>query len=114
MKTWTEQEIPIGEVGIEGWNLERVGDVGLYWKANSHGFEFIALNWTACRGEDPWTAPGLMVENLVSGVAHFDGIRHTYFGHQGYCNYPCATDIAKVFTRLRELEVEHCIEHREN
>jgi hypothetical protein len=112
---------PVKQEEIEklGWNFEEIDRGLLYWNADEdkgHGFNFAFLTFYS---EDD---NGAYLDNVVHGYAHWDGLRHLYFGakrdednptihdhltdQEGYIYYPGS--FIKLFTRLEEIQKEYC------
>lgn len=88
--------------------------VKLFWVPRDYkngGFDFFCAEFNsgpATEG-DCFLNPESTVDNLCSGIAFFDGVRHISWGDEkGYMNYPNMKTIAAVCEKLRELEVRLC------
>lgn len=117
-----KRELLLSSFDLAGWTTEMVGEYKLFFKVrpkDNPGFEFKVFRW--CTGgpsetgekepDDVWDSPGVTVQNVFSGIAFFDGLRHVNFGIAdmgGYLNYPDVVSVIKMMTRLAELEKEHC------
>lgn len=78
-------------------------------KGNGNGFDFCVVEVISYRDEI-W-APDSECEFIVSeGNAMFDGIRHIYFGDEGYIHYPNLESISDIMKTLQHLVEEHCKE----
>lgn len=62
--------------------------------------------------EDHWDGSDLIVNIVFNVIARFDGVRHLEFNREGsmpgYIYYPGMEAMVKMFTKLREIEQEHC------
>lgn len=79
---------------------------------NYDSFEFIYVRIVSSYiGVHPWEyLDKTEAEILFTGLAYFDGVRHIYFGEEGYINYPNLTDIIKGLKELKKLEIKYCPE----
>jgi hypothetical protein len=105
----------------DGWpyfDLDDEGSARLYYRpaeGQEEGFRFSALTWVSTPVTDRYRAdqppldnPDAEVEQVVSGVAYFDGVRHMDWGDQGYLNYPDMGCLEALIQKLRQLEKRFC------
>lgn len=82
----------------------------------SSSFDFIVVDFMqATLGKNYWEDPTseLEVEVVMTGEALFDGIRHMTTGdvdNHGYSYYPDSAKMISIWTELRKLETEYCME----
>ena len=107
------------------WEFLQVTDlVRIYYKPSDEkgmGFKFYAVETTGhvCNDEtekDEWHKEYCNVECVFQGIAHFDGIRHLYYGDEktenfGYHYFANLEMIASAILRLRELEKKYCSDY---
>lgn len=104
-------------VKIGKWDNTRI----YYFRDEHHeqvnGFDFIVLEFMQCTGgSDNWWEDinsELEVEVVMTGEACFDGIRHITSGdvdNKGYMYYPDSANMIEIWTELRKLETQFCME----
>lgn len=78
------------------------------------GFHFCAVSWVQGIAIDkPWDKDTTRVEVVCEGVAHWDNVRHLYFGsdqtdNYGYIYFPDLHMIAEVLQQISLLEDKYC------
>jgi hypothetical protein len=78
------------------------------------GFKFCCVEWCSSSiGGDQWD--DCTVEVVFHGEAHWDGVRHLWWGHEQtgnkgylYCTKP--SDLAEMLYAVDRLETQHCRE----
>lgn len=80
------------------------------WGRQRSGFHAVIAETVSHSGryDDEWADPTLVINVVVRLWAAFDGVRHLYFGTDGYLHYPDMVAIAAGFKRLSELEEQYC------
>ena len=104
-------------------SIEVNADVRIWYKLNDGermGFNFYITAFVSVSGDDIdkndksyYDKPSLEVECLFYGHVLWDGLRHLYMGdkqtdNENYLYYVRPQLIAEVFTKLHELEKQHC------
>lgn len=99
------------------------GETRIYFKVDKQGerlgFNFYVTEFHSQtivddkKYDDPYTDPNFSAACLFWGYVYWDGLRHLYMGDkvtdtENYLYYASTDVLAKVFSKLRELELEHC------
>jgi len=66
------------------------------------GFEFMAVEWSCSDGTEN------RYEYIFSGFAAFDGVRHLYFGQNGYIYCPDLPLLLALLSQLKQTQDAHC------
>ena len=84
-----------------------------------HSFYAHAVEFNSCSAEsaeqDHWSNDSLVVNTLFEVIAYFDGVRHLEFNRNGcdtdgYIYYPPMGDFVAMLQKVREIELEVCID----
>ena len=82
---------------------------------NFEGFYAMALEFNSgsADSENHWESEDLVVNELFTVTANFDGIRHLEFNRnepemEGYLYYTNMDGFIELLSKVRELEKEHC------
>lgn len=114
------KDITHGGEPIENWNREEVGKFLFFWKhiyddpKETPGFRVKVIDWRSKDDE------GVRYESVMEVTAYFDGVRHLHFGDSndscglGYFNYPCIQSLTLCLQRIRQMEKEFLLDHRED
>lgn len=97
---------------LKDYLREDVNGAALFYKARNdrNGFDFYVYEFVSGIDGEIKFDNECEVDNICNGTAYFDGIRHIYFGDEGYINYPSMKSISNILNRLRGLEHSFCNE----
>lgn len=108
------KDILLENKGFKEWSLEYKSysnQYRLYVVKNKKEltFSFIVLEMQSYQSEEDegWNSTAI-VDELFSGTAIFDGVRHLNLAP--YINYPSLDELSKIFISIRKLEEEFCSE----
>ena len=94
-----------------------LGNYRLYIDRIENGFYAMAVEFCSAGTALPsvWDCDDLEVDQLFKVTAYSDGIRHLEFNREdgdmaGYIYYPSTKDLILLFQKLRELELEMCLD----
>ena len=104
----------LADLGVENWDRQQINSDDLLlikWESEGRDFEFMCVEWVCGPATDrdgKQRAPE-EYEVVFHGQAHFDGVRHLWFGHEkteneGYLYYPDLDFIMRAFAMLKEHE----------
>ncbi len=80
----------------------------IYYKEENSGFKFHCVEViSSYSDQDEWSDTS-EIETIVTGIAYFDGVRHIYFGEEGYIYYPNFSQLVKIINKLQELVKQYC------
>lgn len=99
------------------WSHEEISpNIRAYYKPytpETSGCKFTVVSFLSCDMglEDVWEDPEVEVELFCRGVIMWDGLRHVWFGDQGYFNYLRPGEMCLVMNYIRRLEETFCPAH---
>jgi len=81
------------------------------------GFKAMAIEFNSCgcEAQSQWESDDLVVDELFTVTAFFDGVRHLEFNRnekemEGYLYYPNIDGLISLLSKVREIEKELCRE----
>ena len=123
-KLFTEIDIDVGDIAVgdllkDCQRNKLCDEIAIvyrpYDEAKRNGFKFCVVMSVGSSGkfEDVFEDPETVCEILFHGIVYYDGLRHLHCGSEetkndGYLYCFNSLDGVRIFTALRELELEWC------